>query len=66
MDIQKRSTDGSPLLTREQAGRWLKISTRTLDDMLAEGEIKATRVRRRVFVHVEDLRRYIDAQRQCA
>lgn len=66
MNTTETTIDDSPLLSREQASDWLKVSTRTLDDLIAQGELPATRIRRRVFVHRDDLRQYIDAQRQCA
>ncbi len=49
----------SDLLTREEAANWLRISTRTLDDMAEAGEIKPVRVRGRVLYHVDTLEAYI-------
>lgn len=51
------------LLTREEAAERLRISTRTLDDMEAAGEIQAVRVRGRVLYHPETLEAFI---RRCS
>lgn len=54
-----RSEDSGALLTREEAAERLRISTRTLDDMEAAGEIRAVRIRGRVLYHPEVIEAYI-------
>jgi excisionase family DNA binding protein len=56
-------TPSSPLLTRQEAARYLRISKRTLDTAEAEGELRAIRVRGRVLYHRDALDAYI---RRCA
>lgn len=60
-DIRELRTERDPesLLTREEAAERLRISTRTLDDMAAEGEIQPIRVRGRVLYHPDALDAYI-------
>mgnify|MGYP006271681975 FL=1 len=53
----------TPLLTRDEAADYLRISTRTLDAAEAEGEIRAIRIRGRVLYHRDALDAYI---RSCA
>lgn len=55
-------TEKSQLLTREEASGYLRISTRTLDDMEEAGEIQATRIRGRVLYHREILDAFIRRQ----
>ena len=57
------STSGSQdrLLTREQAAERLSISTRTLDTLEADGEIRAVRIRGRVLYDPEALDAFIRA-----
>lgn len=54
-----QTEDSDRLLTREEAAERLRISTRTLDDMEAAGEIRAVRIRGRVLYHPETLEAYI-------
>ena len=44
---------------RFEAARLLSISLRTLDSLLARGEIKARRCGRRVLFPVEELQRFL-------
>jgi excisionase family DNA binding protein len=57
---RKDAPDGpDALLTREEAAELLSISTRTLDDMAAAGEIQPVRIRGRVLYAPETLEAYI-------
>jgi len=47
------------LLTRKEAAERLRISTRTLDDMAAAGEIQPVRIRGRVLYAPETLEAYV-------
>lgn len=47
------------LLNREEAADRLRISTRTLDDMAAAGEIQPVRIRGRVLYHPDTLDAFI-------
>lgn len=58
----ERPEDG-PLLTREEASDFLRVSTRTLDDMAAAGEIQPVHIRGRVLYHRETLEAFI---RRCS
>lgn len=51
------------MLDREEAADWLRVGIRTLDALLKDGAIPAVRVRRRVLIDPDDLRRYIAAQK---
>lgn len=57
------NTGGSQdrLLTREQAARRLSISTRTLDTLESDGEIRAIRIRGRVLYDPDALDAFIRA-----
>lgn len=55
-------TPTTQLLTRDEAADYLRISTRTLDDMEEAGEIQAVRIRGRVLYHRETLEAYIQSQ----
>lgn len=55
-------TGKTPLLTREEAAKRLRISKRTLDDMAAAGEIQPVRIRGRVLYHSETLEAYVRRQ----
>lgn len=54
------------LKTKKEAARYLKLSERTVDDMLAQGEIP--RVQReggsRVMIDVQDLDRWIEDHKE--
>ena len=54
--------DTEPLLTRKQAARRLSISTRLLDDLEDEGEIRSVRIRGRVLYERSEIESYIRAQ----
>jgi excisionase family DNA binding protein len=47
------------LLTRDEAADRLRISTRTLDTLEAEGKLQAVRVRGRVLYHPDALDAFI-------
>jgi excisionase family DNA binding protein len=46
-------------VNRFEAARLLSISLRTLDSLLARGELRARRVGRRVVFPVEELQRFL-------
>ena len=52
----------SPLLTRQEAADFLRITTRTLDELRKRSEIDATTIARRVLYRRETLDRYIERQ----
>jgi excisionase family DNA binding protein len=57
---RKESPDGpDALLSREEAADRFNISTRTLDDMAATGEIQPIRIRGRVLYHPKALEAYV-------
>lgn len=57
---RKESPEGpDALLSREEAADQLHISTRTLDDMAAVGEIQPVRIRGRVLYHPKALEAYV-------
>jgi excisionase family DNA binding protein len=59
-EIQQMSkTPSSPLLTREEAAEYLRVSVRTLDAAATEDEIRPIRVRGRVLYHREALDAFI-------
>lgn len=59
-DVQKhRSDENKSLLTRQEAADRLRISTRTLDDREAAGEVQAIRIGGRVLYHRDALDAYI-------
>jgi excisionase family DNA binding protein len=59
--LRRREAPDGPdaLLTREEAAERLRISTRTLDDMAAAGEIQPVRIRGRVLYAPETLGAYV-------
>lgn len=59
--LQSRDRSQEQLLTREQAADRLSISTRTLDTLESEGEIRAIRIRGRVLYDPEALDAFIRA-----
>lgn len=46
-------------VTRFEAARLLSISLRTLDSLLARGELRGRRVGRRVVLPIEELQRFL-------
>ena len=59
--LRRRESPEGPdaLLSREEAADRLHISTRTLDDMAATGEIQPVRIRGRVLYHPKALEAYV-------
>ncbi|MBZ5598118.1 MAG: excisionase family DNA-binding protein [Acidobacteriia bacterium] len=53
MNLQKPVTDQTLLLSKEEAGRLLAVSTRTIDRLLQDGVLPAVRLRRRILVSRE-------------
>ena len=58
------ATPAPLLIDSKRAAATLGIGTRTLWTLTKAGEIPHVRIRRRVLYAVEDLRRWIDAQRR--
>jgi len=56
------SNEDDTLLTREEAAKRLRISTRTLDDLEAGGRLQAVRIGRRVLYHPSTLDAFIRRQ----
>jgi excisionase family DNA binding protein len=54
------------LLTRAEAADYLGITERQMHRMLGEGDIRKTKVRGLVRVHIDDLTEYIARQRERA
>jgi excisionase family DNA binding protein len=52
-------TPESPLLNREEASEYLRLSVRTLNTIVAEGELCPIRIRGRVLFHIDTLNAYI-------
>ena len=59
--LQSTDSSQSRLLTREQAAERLSISTRTLDTLESDGEIRAIRIRGRVLYDPDALDAFIRA-----
>jgi excisionase family DNA binding protein len=49
-----------PLRTRQEALEWLRISSTTLWELTASGELPAVRLGRAVRYRVEDIERFIE------
>ncbi len=49
----------SPLMSREQLTRYLQVSARTVDLLIARGVMRATRIGARVFVHRDEADRIV-------
>ena len=50
----------SPLLTREEAAQFLRISLRKLDDLASKGKIQYAKLDGRVLYREQDLVEYIE------
>lgn len=50
------------LLTRDEAAQSLSLCTRTVDAMVARGELHAVRVGRKVLLPLAELQRWISEQ----
>ena len=50
------------LLTRPEAAEALRQSTRTTDNLIANGELPAVRIGRRVMVRQEAIAKFIEAR----
>ncbi len=46
------------LLSKRETAQRLSVSLRTVDNLLARGELKARRIGRRVLIHEDDLERF--------
>lgn len=53
----------SALLSKQSAAERLGVSLSTLERLMSSGELRTTHVRRRVFVHNDDLNDYIERAR---
>ncbi len=63
--MSEATSGGSPLLVdAKRAAAMLSIGTRTLWSMTNAGEIPHVRIRSRVLYPIEDLRGWIDAQKE--
>ena len=51
------------LVSRADAARTLGIGTTTLDALIASGDLRAVRVRRRVLLHPDDLASFVERAR---
>lgn len=56
------SGEDDTLLTRQEAAKRLRISTRTLDDLEAGGRLQAVRIGRRVLYHPSTLDAFVRRQ----
>jgi excisionase family DNA binding protein len=51
--------EGKLAVNRFEAARLLSISLRTLDSLLARGELRGRRIGRRIIFPIEDLERFL-------
>lgn len=60
---QTKDFGGSPLRTIVEAAAYLRVCKRTVEKMLAQGELMCTRNKRRVFIEVDQLEAFIRRSR---
>ena len=53
-----------PLLSVEEVAEYLGLGTTTVREMVRLGELPAYKIRRRVRISAEDVRRLLDASRE--
>lgn len=62
--VVQRNPDESPLMSRVEAARYLRVSTRTLHDLTVGGSIQVVRLSdRRIAYLRKDLDQYIERSR---
>jgi excisionase family DNA binding protein len=47
-------------LTREETAETLRLSLRTVDNLIVRGELAVRRVGRRVLIHTDEVRRFAE------
>jgi excisionase family DNA binding protein len=63
MQILESSTDGALMLSRDQAARFLLISTRNLDYLRESGRLPFVRIGRRIGFIRQDLEQFVQERR---
>jgi excisionase family DNA binding protein len=53
----------SPLLETDEVARLLRVSRRTVERLVASGELTALRIRGRVLYTAEDVNEFVQSQR---
>jgi hypothetical protein len=61
----------SPLFTKQEAARYMRLDVSSpcdpeaaIDRLLAKGELQRTKMGKCVMFHIDELNRYIEAQRE--